>query len=65
MYFSSIDDGGYGSCANQENGEITKKLPFDSDKLLPDKINNVHKDDTKANRRRANLNIFHAEQMLH
>lgn len=64
MYYSSIDDGGFNSCGEKQNNEIIKKLPFDSDKLLPDMTNNVNDVDSRAYRRRRNRNIIHAEQVL-
>ena len=64
MYYSSTDDGGFNSCGKQENNEIIKKLPFDSDKLLPDVKNDVLGVDTRAYHRRENPNIIRTEQMV-
>ena len=41
MYYSTLDDDGFQMCAFEEDENITKHLPSDSDKLLPEDSNDL------------------------
>ena len=62
MYYSAVNDGGFETCEDEEYRDLSKKLPFDSDKLFPENDNPFA--NARAHRRREYPNIVHPEPLL-